>query len=44
VEWCGPSPDLGPADPHELQGLSVDDVEATASIHENLGEPGVADD
>jgi hypothetical protein len=25
-------------------GLGVDDVEAAASIHENLGEPDVADD
>ena len=28
----------------ELQGVGVEDVEATASVHQHLGEPGVADD
>jgi hypothetical protein len=42
MEWCGPSLDLGLPDSHELQGYNVDDVEAAASIHENLGEPSVA--
>ena len=28
----------------EPEGLGVDDVEAAASVHENLGEPDVADD
>jgi hypothetical protein len=31
-------------DPQEPKGLGVDDVEAAASIHEDLGEPSVADD
>jgi hypothetical protein len=30
--------------PQEFQGPSVDDVEAVASVHEDLGEPNVADD
>jgi hypothetical protein len=37
-------PDRGQIDPQELEGLGVDDVEAAASVHEDLGEPGVADD
>jgi hypothetical protein len=28
----------------EPEGLGVDDVEAVASVHEDLGEPGVVDD
>jgi hypothetical protein len=37
-------PDRGQIDPQEPKGLGVDDVEAAASVHEDLGEPGVADD
>jgi hypothetical protein len=37
-------PDLGQINMQELEGLGVDDVEAAASIHEDLGEPDVADD
>jgi hypothetical protein len=37
-------PDRGKMDPQEPEGLGVDDVEAAASVHEDLGEPGVADD
>jgi hypothetical protein len=37
-------PDRGQIDPQEPEGLGVDDVEAAASIHEDLGEPSVADD
>jgi hypothetical protein len=37
-------PDRGQVDLQEPEGLGVDDVEAVASIHEDLGEPGVADD
>jgi hypothetical protein len=44
MEGCCTSPDLGPINPQELQGLGVDDVEAAASVHEDLGEPNVADD
>jgi hypothetical protein len=44
VERCCTSPNLGPINPQELQGLGVDDVEAAASVHEDLGEPNVADD
>jgi hypothetical protein len=38
------SPDRGQIDPQEPEGLGIDDVEATASVHEDLGEPGVAND
>jgi hypothetical protein len=38
------SPDHGQIDLQEPEGLGVDDVEAAASVHEDLGEPGVADD
>jgi hypothetical protein len=37
-------PDRGQIDPQEPEGLGVDDVEAAASVHEDLGEPDVADD
>jgi hypothetical protein len=37
-------PDCGQIDLQELEGLGVDDVEAAASIHEDLGESDVADD
>jgi hypothetical protein len=36
--------DCGQIDPQEPEGLSVYDVEAAASIHEDLGESGIADD
>jgi hypothetical protein len=36
--------DCGQIDLQELEGLSVDDVEVAASVHEDLGEPDVADD
>jgi hypothetical protein len=37
-------PDRGQIDLQEPEGLSVDDVEAAASVHEDLGKPDVADD
>jgi hypothetical protein len=37
-------PDRGQIDTQEPEGLGVDDVEAAASVHEDLGEPDVADD
>jgi hypothetical protein len=37
-------PDHGQIDLQEPEGLGVDDVEVVASVHEDLGEPGVADD
>jgi hypothetical protein len=43
MKWRSPSPNLGLAYPHEIQGASIDDVEAAASIHEHLGEMCVAD-
>jgi hypothetical protein len=39
-----PGSNLGSSYPHELQGVCIDDVEGVASIHEHLGETGVADD
>jgi hypothetical protein len=44
VERCSACPDGGQIDPQEPKGLGVDDVEAAASVHEDLGEPDVADD
>jgi hypothetical protein len=37
-------PDLGQIDLQELKAFGVDDVEAAASVHEDLGEPDVAGD
>jgi hypothetical protein len=37
-------PDRGQIDLQEPEGLSVDDVEAAAPVHEDLGEPSIADD
>jgi hypothetical protein len=37
-------PDRGQIDLQEPEGLGLDDVEAAASVHEDLGEPDVADD
>ena len=36
--------ELVQTDPHELEGVSVQDVEVAAPVHELLGESGVADD
>jgi hypothetical protein len=45
VERRRARPDRGQIDPQEEpEGLGVDDVEAAASVHEDLGEPDVADD
>jgi hypothetical protein len=38
------SPDRGQIDLQVPEGLDIDDVEAAASVHEDLGEPDVADD
>jgi hypothetical protein len=37
-------PDRGQINLQEPEGLGVDDVEAAASVYEDLGEPDVADD
>jgi hypothetical protein len=37
-------PDRGQIDLQEPEGIGVDDVEAVASVHEDLGKPDVADD
>jgi hypothetical protein len=44
VKWRDPSLDLGPADPHKVQGFCIDDVEDVASIHVYLAKSSVADD
>jgi hypothetical protein len=44
VERCSTWAELGPTDPHGIEGLGVHDVEAAASIHQYFGEPRVADD
>src|SRR6185312_12165353 len=44
MEWRLAGAELVQSDPHELQGVGVYDVEAAASVHEHLGEAGVADD
>jgi hypothetical protein len=44
MKRCCTGPDHGHIDPQEPQGLGVDNVEVTASVHEDLGEPSVADD
>ena len=44
VERRSAHPDQGQIDPQEPEGLGVDDVEVAASVHEDLGEPDIADD
>jgi hypothetical protein len=44
MEWRRAGPQLVQPNPHQPQGVSVEDVEAAASIHQHLGEPRVADD
>jgi hypothetical protein len=41
VERRSARPDRGQINMQEPEGLGVDDVEAAASVHENLGEPDV---
>jgi hypothetical protein len=38
------SPDRGQINLQEPEGLGIDDVEAAAFVHEDLGKPDVADD
>jgi hypothetical protein len=44
VKGCRVGPDRGQIDLQEPEGLGVDDVEAAAFVHEDLGKPDVADD
>src|SRR6185295_8717344 len=44
MEWRLAGVKFVQSDPHELQGVGVHDVEAAASVHEHLGEAGVADE
>jgi hypothetical protein len=43
VEWVWAALELVMDKPHPLKGLEVHEVEATASIHEGLSEPGHPD-
>jgi len=36
--------ELRSRDPHGIEGVDVEDVEATASVHQHLGEALLADD
>jgi hypothetical protein len=44
MKGCRTGPDRGQIDFQEPEGLGVDDVEDATSVHEDLGEPDVADD
>jgi hypothetical protein len=44
MKGCRTDPNRGQVDLQEPEGLGVDDVETAASVHEDLGEPGVVDD
>jgi hypothetical protein len=44
MEWWYVGLEPSPTNPHEVEGLDVQDVEATAPIHQDLSESGVADD
>jgi hypothetical protein len=44
VERRSACPDRGQINAQEPESLGVDDIEAAASVHEDLGEPDVADD
>ena len=44
MKWRLAGVKLVQSNPHELQGVGIHDVEAAASVHEHLGEAGVADD
>ena len=44
VERRRACPDRGQINPQEPEGLGVDNVEAAASVHADLGESDVADD
>jgi hypothetical protein len=44
MKGCRTGPDLRPINPQEFQGLGIDDVEAAAPVHEDFGEPDVAND
>jgi hypothetical protein len=44
VERRSACPDRGQINTQEPEGLGIDDVEAAASVHEDLGESDVADD
>jgi hypothetical protein len=44
VEWHCVGSQPRPTNPHEVKSLGIQDVEATAPVHQDLSESGVADD
>jgi hypothetical protein len=44
MEWRCVGSQPRPTDPHEVESLGVQDVEATAPVHQDLSESGVVDD
>jgi hypothetical protein len=44
MEWHCVGSQLRPTDPHEVESLGVQDVEATAPIHQDFSESGITDD
>jgi hypothetical protein len=44
MEWCCIGSRPRPTDPHEVDSLSIQDVEATTPVHQDLSESGVAGD
>ena len=44
MKRCPRRPEASPVDSHGIESVSVEDVEATPTIHKHLGETLVADD
>jgi hypothetical protein len=44
VEWRCVGSQPRPIDPHEVESLGVQDVEATTSVHQDFSESGIAND
>ena len=44
VEGCGVTSEPRSVNLQELQGVGIEVIEAAASVHQHLGESGVADD
>jgi hypothetical protein len=44
MEWCSVGSQSRPTDPHEVESLGVQNGEATAPVHQDFSELGVAND
>jgi hypothetical protein len=44
MEWRCIGSQLRPIDPHEVESLGVQDVQATTSVHQDFSESGIAND